>query len=171
MTIRETFKQKSLPLILAGVIGGCSTVEPKELIDFSQITDPSIPISVRDTYNFITLNARSSRNPSSFSYGANFSLNGRDYEVLAQRNSKGKSLRITTSDISHEFILIDGYGGKPLDGITDYAGLKHTTEKGHSVDSEFKFPEDFQSSFDINCTNISSALRNPQVNVVYSSTN
>ncbi|MBT4577186.1 hypothetical protein HOM13_00500 [Candidatus Woesearchaeota archaeon] len=172
MTIRETLKQTSLPLILAGLMGSCSTVKPQETIDFAQITDSSIPTAIRDTYNFITLNAnRSSRNPSTFSYGANFSLDGKNYDVLAQRNSNGRSLRVTTSNKPHKFILIDGYGGKPLDGITDYAGLKHTTEKGHSVDSEFKFPEDFQSSFDFKCTKISSALRNPQIDVTYSSTN
>ena len=97
MTIRETLKQTSLPLILAGLMGSCSTVKPQETIDFAQITDSSIPTAIRDTYNFITLNAnRSSRNPSTFSYGANFSLDGKNYDVLAQRNSNGRSLRVTT---------------------------------------------------------------------------
>lgn len=173
MTIRETLKQKSLPLILASTVIGCSTAEPKqEVIDFAQITDPSIPIAVRETYNFITFNAnRSKRNPSKFSYGANFQLEGIDYEVKAQRDSNGRSLRIKTSANPHSFILIDGYNGRPLDGINDYAGLSHETEKGHRVDSEFRFAEDFQPSFDTSCSKISSALRDPKVNVVYSSTN
>jgi hypothetical protein len=174
MTIRKTLRHKSLPLILAGLVGGCSMTEPKTepLIDFAQITDLSIPAPVRNAYNFVTSKAnRSSRNPSTFSYGANFTLEGIDYEVIAQGDMGGRSLRIKTSAAPHSFMLMDGYGGKPLDGILDYAGLSHQTEEGHLVDSEFKFAEDFQSRFEINCNRISSALHNPDVRVVYSSTN
>ncbi len=168
MTLKETLN-KSLPLIL---LGACATPQATTFVDSPQINDLSVPKTVRDAYNVLTINAnRSNRNPRTFSFGANFSVDDVTYEVTAVRNFDERSLKVKTFDGIHSFVYIDGFQNSPLDGIIDYAGLSYNTQDGHSVDSEFKFQEDFQLDFDRVCNLIGSSLKDHSVDVRYFSTN